>query len=508
MEHTMITFRKPFAALLLTAAVLLQSLPAGAAPYESYTYEKDTGDPLRAPTAMVPETRISGDTFSLNAFSNPADAAVDGDGNVYLLDSGNGRVLCLDPALTSLRYILTGKGDDAGFADAQGLFVGNGYLYIADTSRGRILRYPLPESQEEADAVQAAVIEPKNLLIEGDTGFKPSKLVVDSQERLFIVAEGVYEGLVELAADGEFLAYVGANRVKVSLIDQIWRLFSTKKQWEASNKFIPVEFSNLCMDSEGFLFTTARGDTGDDKTIRRLNLSGSDVLRAADEEAGLGDWNLPSEAKATYFGDVSAGPNGMFAGLDRTRGRIFVYDAHCTLLFEFGGLSNQTGTFSNPTALLWLPDGRMAVLDRLSADLTVFRPTAYGELILSTVAYEEAGDYTASAEAYRQILTMNANSEIAYVGVGKQYFRQGNYEDAMTYFKLGNDRDSYSKAFAQHRKETLGVVIPGIIVAILALAVICMAVSIGRKIRRLRESIRKIRAMGNQQAGNGNCGKG
>ena len=495
MEHTMKCIRKPLAALFLTAVILSQALPASAAPYESYTYEKDTGDPLRAPTAMVPEMRISGDTFSLNAFSNPADAAVDGEGNVYLLDAGNGRVLCLNPELTSLRYILTGDGDDGNFTDAQGLFVGNGSLYIADTTRGRILRYPLPASQEEADAARAVVIEPKNLLIEGETGFKPSKLVADSQERLFIVAEGVYEGLVELAADGEFLAYVGANRVKVSFLDQIWRLFSTKKQWEASNKFVPVEFSNLCMDDEGFLFTTARGDTGDDKTIRRLNLSGSDVLRSADDEAELGDWNLPPAAKATYFGDVAAGPYGMFAGLDRTRGRVFVYDANCTLLFEFGGLSNQAGTFSNPTALLWLPDGRMAVLDRLSADLTVFRPTAYGELILSTVAYEDAGDYTASAEAYTRILTMNANSEIAYVGVGKQYFRQGNYEEAMAYFKLGNDRDSYSKAFAQHRKEALGVVIPIAIIAILTLAAICVAVSIGKGIRRLRENIRKIRAM-------------
>ncbi len=481
---------------MLSALVLCVTGTVGAraVAYDSYIYEKETGKALRAPTAMVPELCLNGNTYAMSLFRNPEDAAVDGEGRVYILDSGNSRVVCLSPEL-ELLWTLTRPEGNGSFTDARGLFVGNGMLYIADTGHARVLQYPLPQSQEEADAALPLILAPKNLLVENDTGFKPTKLVADSQGRLFIVTEGVYEGLVELASDGEFLAYVGANRVKMSLLDQIWRLFSTEAQWRASEKFVPVEFSNVCMDSEGFIFTTSRGTSGDEMPIRRLNLSGSDVLKNAEDEVRLGDADLPSKAAATYFGDVAAGPYGMFAGLDRTRGRVFVYNADVRLLFEFGGSGSQNGTFQNPVALLWLQDGRMAVLDRLTGNLTVFRPTAYGELVLSTAYYEDIGDYTASAEAYTRILTMNANSEIAYVGVGEQYYRQGNYKEAMRCYQLGNDTKSYSKAFVKERQKTLSVVIPFVIAALLLAALAAIVSAVVKKVRELRESVRKIRNM-------------
>ena len=172
-----------------------------------------------------------------------------------------------------------------------------------------------------------------------------------------------------------------------------------------------------------------------------------------------------------------------------------MYNADVRLLFEFGGSGSQNGTFQNPVALLWLQDGRMAVLDRLTGNLTVFRPTAYGELVLSTAYYEDIGDYTASAEAYTRILTMNANSEIAYVGVGEQYYRQGNYKEAMRCYQLGNDTKSYSKAFVKERQKTLSVVIPFVIGALLLAALAAIVSAVVKKVRELRESVRKIRNM-------------
>lgn len=35
-------------------------------------------------------------------------------------------------------------------------------------------------------------------------------------DRIFTVCEGVYDGLIELAPDGAFLAYVGSNKISLS----------------------------------------------------------------------------------------------------------------------------------------------------------------------------------------------------------------------------------------------------------------------------------------------------
>lgn len=494
--------RKPFRMLLAVAsAFLLASAPVLAAPYESYVYEKQTGNALRVPAAAVPETLLSGDTFQMSAWNNPSDLAVDAAGNLYVLDAGNSRVLCVDASLRALRFHLDGKREGGtDFTGAQGLFVNTQYLYIADTENHRILRYALEALQTQADTAVPEIILPSNLLVDTEkTPFRPLKLVVDNMERLFVVAEGMYEGMVELASDGKFLAYVGANRVTVNLFEQMWRLVATKKQWEAMEKFVPVEFSNVCLDAENFMFTTARGKTGNSQAIRRLNLNGTDVLRAHDETAELGDpktvTQFVTRTEETYFVDVTAGPYELFAALDQTKGRVFVYDSRCTLLYEFGGLGTQIGTFTSPCALAWLPDNRIAVLDRRTGDVTVFRHTTYGETLLSTLAYEASGDYEKSAAAYEQILTLNANSEIAYIGVGKQLLRQKKYEEAMAYFKLGNDREYYSKAYEQHRKQTLGVAIPVIIVAIGVLILVLCCVAIFKKARWLRDNIRNIRQM-------------
>lgn len=474
------------------------ALTVGAIPYNSYIYEKQTGAALRVPAAMAPQLVVDGGALGTTPMKTPEDAVADSQGNLYLLDSGNGRVLCVDASLTRLRRVLEGEMEGKRFVGAQGLFINGEALYLCDTENGRILRFPLDD--QALPISEPAVIAPSGLLFDTQsTPFRPKKLAVDNMNRLFVAAEGVYEGLMEFSADGTFLSYVGANKVTVTLSEQFWRLIATKKQWEGMQKFIPVEFSNLCMDSEQFIYATSRGKTGNSLAIRRLNLNGSDILRAHDKDAVLGDMTgLSASADRTeesYFVDVAAGPYEMFAGLDLTKGRVFVYDSRCTLLYEFGGIGAQVGTFTTPVALVWFPDSRMGVLDRRTGSFTVFRHTVYGRKLLDTVELEMEGSYDQAADCYREILRMNANSEIAYIGVGKQLFRQGEYKEAMRYFKLGNDRQYYSKAYEQQRKAAMAVAIPVIIVSLGIVALAAVVRSVYRQCKALRDSIRKIRQL-------------
>ncbi len=493
--------KKTAVAVCMLMLGLLLSLSAAAVPYESYVYERQTNAALKAPAAVVPQGVISGDTLETEPWNNPSDIAVDEKGRIYVLDAGNGRVLCIDTVLLQAVFILHGGGGRAvDFTGAQGLFVNNDYLYIADTENGRILRYELLRLAEDADTAEPRIIQPYDLLTDTEKKpFRPLKLAVDTMDRLFIVAEGVYEGMVELADDGKFLAYAGANRVQADFFEQIWRLFATKKQWESMQKFVPVEFSNICMDKSNFIFTTARGKSGNSQAVRRLNLNGTDVLKPQEDDVQLGDPVMSSQTltrtKQAYFIDVAVGPYELFAALDQTTGRVFVYDYRCTLLYEFGGLGSQIGNFTSPCAMVWLPDNRFAVLDGRTADITVFEHTEYGKKLLLTMEYESRGEYEKAAEAYREILALNSNSEIAYVGVGKQLLRQERFKEAMTYFKLGNDRRYYSKAYEQYRQERLAAIIPVLLMGIGGAVVLSAVIILFKRIRRLRENIRNIRKM-------------
>ncbi len=51
------------------------------------------------------------------------------------------------------------------------------------------------------------------------------------------------------------------------------------------------------------------------------------------------------------FIDVVVDDSGRYSALDATRGRIFTYDDDGNLLYIFGGLGNQMGTFTRPVAL-------------------------------------------------------------------------------------------------------------------------------------------------------------
>lgn len=493
--------RKTLAFVCVLILSSLFSLSVGATAYESYVYENQTQTALKVPAAVVPESVISGETLGTNPWNNPSDIVADNAGFLYVLDAGNSRIFCLNVASNELIFTLNGKAMENGdFTGAQGLFVNKSHLYIADTENGRILKYDLPQLIENADSTPPQVIKPYNMLIDTkQTPFRPLKLAVDNMDRLFIVAEGIYEGIVELANDGKFLAYVGANRVQVDIFEQIWRLFATKKQWESMQKFIPVEFSNICIDSENFLFTTARGRSGSSQAVRRLNLNGTDVLKPKDETIQLGDPIVSNQAvtrtKQSYFIDVAVGPYELFAALDQTTGRVFVYDYRCTLLYEFGGLGPQTGNFTSPCAMVWLPDNRFAVLDGRTADVTIFRHTDYGNKLLLTMEYEAIGEYEKASETYKEILTLNSNSEIAYIGVGKQFLRQEKYKEAMTYFKLGNDRQYYSKAYEQHRQEQLAVIIPIVLIVIGAIVIICIVLAAIKKICWIKQSIQNIKKM-------------
>ena len=213
--------------------------------------------------------------------------------------------------------------------------------------------------------------------------------------------------------------------------------------------FIPTEFSNLDIDGKGFVYAT-NIDVGSKEPIKRLNPSGEDVLKRFGYFPVAGDIYYRRTVGPSKFVDIKVLGDGIYSALDSTQGRVFTYDESGNLLYVYGGIGNQLGVFKTPAAIEQLGD-RQLVLDRgRQASSCSSQPSSGNRLTLpyATIIGEDE-----EAERYwERVLQLNANYDIAYIGIGKAKLMKGENKEALRYFELGMDRKNYSVAYKRYRK--------------------------------------------------------
>jgi len=477
-------------------------------PYSNYNYDF-WGTPIPAPAAYVPSRIINGTSLGIGSFNKPSDIFTGPDNKLYIADSGNNRIVIINENW-GLEKIIDGfdkNGVRDTFKNPQGLFVTpEGEIYIADTENSRIVHLD-PDGEFIRE-----IGPPVSDIIPADFKYYPTALAVDKANRIYIVAQGVNQGLIELDSKGEFVGYMGATKVKFNMVDYIWKLIATDEQREKMVQFVPTEYSNITIDNDGFIYVTtgtiALEDidraistrSKDDRyaPVRKLNPTGTDVLRRNGYFPPVGDISFRSrgyaEAGHSQLYDVCVEDSGIYSVLDKKKGRVFTYDTDGNLLFVFGGIGNRIGNFWNPVALDIIND-QFVVLDFNMAQITVFDPTDYGRLVKEAVELHLSGKYDESAASWEKVLKYNANCELAYIGIGKAYLRKDDFRNAMKYFKLGNKRDYYSKAYDLYRQEVIGdhfgLIVGGLVVLFIG----------SRVLKRIR--IRKkagMKAMGKVEA--------
>lgn len=434
-------------AILLLAAVLLfaglSPKLAHASPYEGYTYSY-WGETVHSPIAYLPSKTITGQEIGIGSWSSPADMFAALDGHLYVLDSGNGRIVVLDSEWKVVRQIkeFQNNGKQDGFNNPEGLFVTeSGHIFVADTENRRVVEL------DSSGAFVREISAPKSEVISSNFEYFPRKVIVDKAGRIYVVARGVFEGIIEFDSEGGFTGFMGTNRVQFDPVDLFWKTVSTKEQREKLIRFVPIEFNNVDVDRDGFIFTT----TADKQTfapVKRLNPSGIDVIRINGNIGPVGDLSRNRSA----FIDIDVSGNGVYRTLDSTRGRIFTYNEDGNLLYVFGQLGNQQGTFKNPVAVE-SSGNRVFVLDRDQGRITEFAATKFGSLVNEANGLYSIGKHDDAAKLWKEVLRLDANYEMAYIGIGKSMLRQGEYKQAMTFLKLGNDREYYSKALTKYRRE-------------------------------------------------------
>lgn len=363
-------------------------------------------------------------------------------------------------------------------------------FYIADSKNNRIIHCDYNLN------VIGVIKEPKDDTLSENYEFIPCKLIADAAYRVYVQATGINSGLMEFDKTGTFTSYVGANKVQVSIVDKIWRKLQTKAQKDRTVQYVPTEYNNLSLDSKGFIYVTTHTLDDDDiwagtaTPVRKLNSMGSDILVRNGNAFPSGDltWGTAQGISgASKLIDVIAFANDTYACLDRARGRLFIYDFQGNMLCAFGNYGSLAGCFTFPTAMDNPDEETILVLDKYGS-VTEFSMTKYGRMINEALAEYKIGHYDASAEIWEEVLKYNGNNDLAYVGIGRALLRNGEYKEAMEYFKVARDEVNYSKAFKHYREE---VVEKYIGVALVILAVLIIVPKLIRGTRKLRKEIRE-----------------
>lgn len=451
------------AASLCLASLLLMGMTAGevhatSIPYDTYNY--DYREYIHfTPAAYVPDTTVRGSALNWNgeplgSFVTPQDLCQADDGRIYVADTGNNRIVVLDEKMRQVLNVITtfdNNGAEDSFKQPYGVFVSEkNEIYVADSQNNRIVVL------NQGGELVKIVANPQSESLEDGYVFVPLKVAVDYADRVYVIAQNMFEGIMVFESNGSFSTFFGTIEVEISAWEKFWARLASKEERAKQVLFIPTEFTGIDIDPDGFVYASNIDPNGE-QGVRRLNPRGEDVIKKGENGNVGGDlWisGTTEYAGPSQFTDVVYRDNGIYSCLDRKRGRIFTYDHEGNLLYIFGGLGSQEGTFALPVAVEDIGD-RIVVLDATRGDISCFKMTEYGRLINEAVGLRYDGDEASAVAVWERVLELDENNELANTGIGKAYLTAGDYEQAMKYLELGMNREHYSVAYRRYRNDKL-----------------------------------------------------
>lgn len=450
---------------ILAVSLVLQTVVALAAEGASYSYTFDNlGVNRESPDPYYTELYFSGDSIGTYAFNSPQGLFAKDD-IIYVADTNNNRIVIVgydhgDATFMGEITQFTGTSEIGinTLNKPNDIFVDdNNHYYISDTQNERVVHL------DENFHLVKELFKPDDVTVSETSKFYPLKAVADRSGRVVVLARGYNEGFVQFDIDGGFIGYLGANKVNPSAADIFWKSIATDEQRSQMALFVPTEYNNLYLDHDGFIYATTDVFSNDDLLsgtalpVRRLNPLCNDILIRNGSHLPIGDINffdptITTTQITSKFSDVTVLENDVYFLIDKNRGRIFAYDNQGNMLYAFGGTGNKEGYFQYPTAIENMGN-RIIVADEKTNGVTVFNTTEYAELIYSAMDEYTVGNYDTSADYWREVLTLNGNYDLAYVGIGRSLLLQEDYEGAMEYFSLQYKKDQYSTALNAYRKE-------------------------------------------------------
>ena len=422
--------------------------------------------------------------------TTPSDMVYKNNKYVYILDSGNSRILKLNKDLTEIISIFSSFHDKKlgylTFYGAQGLTVDNDEnFYIADTDNYRVIL------ANNEGVVNTVITRPDQQLQDTESPFRATKVLLDRKNQLYIICDSINLGAFVYDLEGNFKSFFGSNDVQATaevILNYIKRQFMTREQLKTLKKVTPIALTNFDIDKDGFIYTVTLTEQNKRNNeyanmIRKLNFKGNDIFSLSGNSKGFGDfeWDRQTTHTNTSFIDVDVDSSGYINLIDSGRGKVFQYSEDGDLITVFGGYSNQTGSFSEPVAIESIDD-KIFVLDKTNNNISVFKPTAYTVALRKAYNLLDSSDSDSALAAWEDVLRYNTNSQYPYYGMGRAYEMKSDYENAMKYFKLANAKPEYSKSFQEYRKDYVSENIGWMmLIALAAVAIIVVFVKIMKK---------------------------
>ncbi len=418
-------------ALLLLVGVAADSLKVRAdSPYRTYTID-GYGYVTETQTAYLPFETIT--KIGDEALVGPTDFTLTDEGSMYILDSGNCRVVVSD-----MEGNLIDTFGEGILVNPRGMYVTKDLTcYVADRDARSIFVF-----DRDGELIQTYG-KPDHPLYGSTQDFLPLKIVVNESGTMYIICESNNNGIVQISPveGGTFLGYFGTNNTSASLWRIIWRAIQTDAQRAKSQGNLPSTPDNMAIDEKGLIYTVTRGEKYD--TLKRLNIAGVNMIECDAYE------DVPAAVAVGNHDNVFVAS---------TNGYIYEYNNEGDLLFVFGGSDDgqqRIGLSTKVEAIQIGADDKIYVLDSDKAQIQIFEPTEFTNYLHEALYLFSKGRYTESKVPLEEVLRMNNLFDYANMAMGKALLQEENYEEAIRYAKLAKDYDGYSDAFWEIRNEWL-----------------------------------------------------
>lgn len=495
--------KKRIMAVCLFAVMLLSMcMPVAAAGTESFTHWDISGSnkkPVYTKDVFIAETVISARTLGLTESIVLMDIATDSKGNLYILTEDS-KIYVVDSKDNFSREIIVtdGSGEVMDFTGAKGVYISDdGQLFISDSANGRVLICDINTGK-----LIYEIGAPESPVLPDDFSFIPIKSVKDSNGFVYVISEGAYYGALQFDQSYEFLGFYGANSVEATVLttlQNVWDILTKNDEKRAGEmKKLPYQFIDIDIDDKDFAYTcTGTADGGISGQIRMLSPGGSNILNKnfGVDVVDASSFNFSEMEIATRRGapvrqsfvGVQVDKQGYIYGLDAVYGLIYVYDTECNLITAFGGgkdSGDRTGTF-NAASSLAVGDGKVYVGDSQLNNVTVFNITPFGQKLMNAQSLTLEGEYIEAKPMWEEIIGQDQNCRIALAALGKAAYSEGDYKLSMEYSKLAVDRITYDQAMAKNQEIFISenfVWIFLIIVAVIAVLLALIIVSRKKKL--------------------------
>ena len=456
--------------ILFLALSLVSTVEVNSSSATTYTYAIDKkGNFVVTQDAYLPDRTI----LDLG-LDSPEDIFIDQNDNIFIADTRNRRIVVYDPSTNTVLYEIT--HDE--FSSPRGIFITeNNELYVADSIAEAVFRFTIDGT------FIAKYTKPTSPSFEASS-FNPKKIAVDNQNNMFIIAEGVFDGIIQLSDSGEFLGYFATNKVILTPRQMLENALFSEEQMEQTGDRNPISFSNVFVDENGLKYSTSLG-----YGIENLKKHNTD-----------GTSNIESRIRFDLeLVDVYTDDYGIIYTASHT-GFISIFTSDGAFIFTFGANTDDedvAGLYSELSSIAVDSTGRIWTLDSEKAFLQSYTPTDYSQTIYSALTLYKNGKYADAVAEWEEVLKLNQLSVLAHNEIGRNLYSQGEYEESMGHFILSGNRELYSQSFWEVRNVSLQQKLPVFILGLMLFTVLYYTVKYtNRKYHYLATPAGKIKKVG------------